>query len=1080
MAVMSPWTRPLNGAAMKRPIRVEISSPSHISFSIYAHECGLLKSIASKVCAAHTDAIWFRSSDLFNEYKVSAEWKSHYWAQSLIRFHFCKNARCESMSQPIATETENKAARLRRVVRWSLGGAIVLAGLLGWMMLPGPERLIARAELLLGDGKAKEALVALQPLLVATPANGSACYLAGQASTRLKDFAEAVRWYAQVPAMHPRRADACFRTADILLLQLHQLSPAESLLRETLTLQPDHQDAQGHLASLYGLCGLTSRTTELRLKRLYEGKFAAVDLMLLALGDTAAENATSLSDYRRSCPDDPLVVLAQAHQAWQQHDFATARAFYEQGLAQRSDLNDAQSRLGRILCETGDDAAFVKWHAQLDLTAEDHSETWVVRGDWSLRQSDTKGAVRCYWEAARRDGSHRRAHHQLGQALSSLGEQRIAESFQRRNASLQELLLAAKHYGLESTSTSALRAIAAAESCGQTWEAWGWAEVARHRPPKLAGNWPENTQPARETPRVLVTAQPALQHNLGHYPLPHWMQQPGQYPDPTLPEPDEATAIRFVDDAARTGLSFAYVNGDDLPGPGMRMFQFSGGGVGVIDYDRDGWPDLYFTQGGRWPVPEANPPSDMLFRNHDGRSFENVSGLAGIMETDYSQGLAVGDIDSDGWPDLFVANVAGNRLFRNNGDGTFDDISPQVRLGETRWSTSVVCADFNGDALPDLYVVNYLSGKDLLDRICRQENGTLRACTPHEFEAAEDQILLNLGDGRFRDVTAEAGVIAPGGKGLGVIAADFDNTGRLSLFVANDTTANFFFLNATAHPGDVPEFEENAIVTGLAFDREGRSQACMGIAADDANGDEQLDLFVTNYFNEANTLYQRQSGLMFLDTTSEAGLTEPSLKQLGFGTQFLDADLDGWPDLIVTNGHVDDETARGVPLHMPTQLFRNRGNGRFAEVAATQLGDWFKGKYLGRGLARVDWNCDGREDFAVSNLDSPAALLTNDSQPCGRYLAIELVGTASAREPIGTTIQVKTSGRSLSKQMTAGDGYMASNERRLTFGVGADEQVEVTIHWPSGRHDTFSGVQTEAAWLAIEGRSSLIQIDSRK
>ena len=209
---------------------------------------------------------------------------------------------------------------------------------------------------------------------------------------------------------------------------------------------------------MYGLCGLTSVTTELRLQRLYAGKFAEVDLMLLALGDTATENASSLNEYGLRCPDDPLVLLAQAHQAWQQHDFATARGLYERGLAQRSDLNDAQARLGRILCDAGDAAAFVKWHAQLATTAENHPDTWVVRGDWSLRQSDTKGAVRCYWEAARRDGTHRRAHHQLGQALSTLGESRIAEAFQRRNAVLQELLLAAKHYGLESTSTSAQKA----------------------------------------------------------------------------------------------------------------------------------------------------------------------------------------------------------------------------------------------------------------------------------------------------------------------------------------------------------------------------------------------------------------------------------------------------------------------------------------------------------------------------------------------------------------------------------------------------------------------------------------------
>ena len=442
----------------------------------------------------------------------------------------------------------------------------------------------------------------------------------------------------------------------------------------------------------------------------------------------------------------------------------------------------------------------------------------------------------------------------------------------------------------------------------------------------------------------------------------------------------------------------------------------------------------------------------------------------GIRETDYSQGLAVGDLDADGWPDIFVANVSGNRLFRNNGDGTFDDVTRQAGVSDNAWSTSAVCADFNGDGLPDLYVVNYLAGPNLLDRICKRSDGRPRACTPHEFEAAEDQLLLNLGDGSFRDVSLESGVIAPGGKGLGVIAADFDGTGRLSLFVANDTSANFFFHNQAPHAGAIPRFHESAVVTGLAFDLEGHGQACMGIAAGDADGDQELDLFVTNYYDESNTLYRRQSGQLFLDSTAQAGLREPSLKQLGFGTQFIDVDLDGWLDLVVTNGHVDDETDRGVPLHMPTQVFNNIGHGRFVEVASVELGSWFKRKYLGRGLARLDWNRDGKEDFIVSHLDSPAALMTNTSERCGRSLTLQLVGTASPRDPIGATVRMQSSQQTSTQQLVAGDGYQASNQRQLVFGAGTDQSVVISIVWPSGKHETFANVMTDRAWLVIEGR----------
>lgn len=963
-----------------------------------------------------------------------------------------------------------------RVLGW--GGVILVPLLLfcGWLLRPIPGSPILDAEALLIDGKPKEALALLEPILKRQPPDGSAWFVAGQALNRLKRPDEAVEAFRKVPPDHLKRPEACFLAGDIALLQLFQLSTAEELLRETLSRQPENTVAQGHLAGLYGLCGLTSLTTSLRLERLYTGKFAEVDLLLLALGDTAAENATTLSSYSETSPDDPLTLLGRAQQAWQQHDFATAQSLYERGLAQRPELFDAQARLGRILSEQADATHFLKWHAQLPTKAHNHPEIWAVRGDWSLRQNDTSGAIRCYWEACRRDPTHRRAHHQLGQCLSLLGETQVAGAFQRRNALLQQLLLTAKQSRLDSTSASALRSAAAANACHQPWEAWGWIEAARRRTTQASDVFPQFTRPAKGTPRVLIAAQPALEFDLQHYSLPRWLEQsPAQSVNPTTAVVSEAS-IHFTNDAERIGLQFEYINGDDLPGPGMRIVHFAGGGVGVLDFDRDAWPDLYLTQGGKWPVPEASPPSDALFRNRGGERFENVTASAGISEIGYSQGLAVGDIDADGWPDLFVANVAGNRLFHNNGDGTFTDITQSAGVGDNAWSTSAALADINGDGLPDLYVVNYLQGPGLWDRICQLPNGGPRACTPHEFDAAEDQLLLNLGDGRFQDVSSASGIISPGGKGLGIVAADFDETGRLSIFVGNDTTANFFFQNTTNDRGGIPSFTESAVLTGLAFDRDGRSQACMGIAADDANGDAQLDLFVTNYYNESNTLYVRQQGMMFLDGTVEAGLREPSLKQLGFGTQFLDADLDGWPDLVVTNGHIDDETARDIPLHMPTQFFHNQGGGKFAEVPATRLGKWFEGKYLGRGLARLDWNRDGREDFAVSNLDSPAALLTNESPRRGRYVSLQLVGTTSAREAIGAIVQVKSADGTRTRQLTAGDGYQASNERQLIFAVGTDDAVDVIVRWPSGQSQSFPAVSSDNCWLAVEGRATLTRI----
>jgi len=967
----------------------------------------------------------------------------------------------------------------RKRKTWVAIGLLCLAGLsvLLWMWQDDAPERVALAKKRLQQGQSEQALELLQPLLQRNPADGAVCYLAAEAYSRKKDYTAAVVEYERVPVDHERRAAACFRAGDILLLLLFQPTKAEVFLREAVDSDGDQHAAEAHLAALYGLCGLTSLTLDLREKRLRAGLATDVDLVLLGLGDTAAENSAALSNYQKAAPDDALTQLATAHQAWQQHDFSLAQPLYEKGLTQRPDLCDAQARLGRILKEAGDDTEFLKWHAGLSKACDQHADIWAVRGDYSLSHQDVRGAVRCYWEAARRDPAHRSAHHQLGQALASLGELQMAEAFQRRNEHLQELLLAAKQYNVEPSPEKVIRVALAAQECGHDWEAWTWAEMLRKRFPQGAESLRNIRRPTSDSPRVQETAQPALRYDLSSYALPEWMN-PGSLTQstavPRQMSPSTSNPIRFEEESDATGLRFEYQHGDKMAGPGMRMFQFSGGGVGAVDYDRDGWPDVFLTQGGDWPEDEPRPPSDRVFRNQRGTGFQDTTIEASVEETSYSQGLAVGDFDADGWPDVFVANVNENRLFHNNGDGTFSDITQSAGIVGNAWSTSVACADFNGDTLPDFYVVNYLTGPNLLSRICYQADGTPRACTPHEFDAAEDQLLLNQGDGQFRDVTAEAGVIAPGGKGLGVIAADFDGSGRLSLFVGNDTTANFFFQNQAVTPGSVPQFVESGVVTGLAFDRDGRTQACMGIAAGDADGDQQLDLFVTNYFNESNTLYQRQPTLMFFDATLEARLKEPSIRQLGFGTQFLDADLDGWSDLIVTNGHVDDETARGIPLHMPTQFFRNAGEGRFDEISATQLGAWFDGKYLGRAVARIDWNRDGAEDLIVGTLDSSTALLTNRTATQGKFIALQLVGVSSAREAIGATVEVKTGDRTLSKQLVAGDGYQASNERQLIFAVGSADVVEITIQWPSGHIDVYESVPTEIGWTAIEGRAVLL------
>jgi hypothetical protein len=618
------------------------------------------------------------------------------------------------------------------------------------------------------------------------------------------------------------------------------------------------------------------------------------------------------------------------------------------------------------------------------------------------------------------------------------------------------------------------------EGLGRYWEATGWCQLTMRLDPQA--RWPLQMQqrfhPVIAECKTLTidSFNPAFQVDLSHHPLPQWSRQSDTEATPLARGPLVKAAASFRDDAATVGIDFTYFNSADPSVPGQQMYEFSGGGVAALDYDVDGWPDVYFTQGCHWPVNESDLTHlDRLCRNNSGMHFEDVTELTGIIESRFGQGLAAGDYDNDGFPDLYVGNIGGNRLFHNNGDGTFTDVTASLGPDPGRWTTSCAMADLNGDGFADIYAANYLEGPDIFTRMCQHKDGVARMCAPFDFDGSQDQFLLNRGDGTFVDATSASGFQVPHGKGLGVVAADFNGSGQLSLMIANDLVPNFYFQNQTSSRGAPPTFVEHGFISGLALNVDGQAQGSMGIAVDDWNHDGRLDLFVTNFLKEGSTLYRQMDRDSFQDDTAAAGLLQPSLITLGFGTQSLDGDLDGSPDLLVTNGHVDDHRAYGQPYPMPTQYYHNIENGRFVEGKTDELGSFFATPHLGRGLARLDWNRDAREDAVVSHLHEKAALLTNTTSPHGHFLAIHLRGVKCERDAIGTTVTVKSQLGARVRQLTAGDGYQASNQRLLVFGLGDNTAFEeLQIHWPSGLQQSFPSLPVDCELLIVEGRPDAV------
>ncbi len=968
----------------------------------------------------------------------------------------------------------------------------VLAGMHDWTPAARLRRQ-AEAALTKGDYAAAERLG--RRLTLRGGQRGAGLLIAGEAVARQKRPREALELLDQIQgADHDVQVAAELARGRILLTETSQLGAAEQSCRSVLAVEPENSAALERMSYVLGVQGRSWEAIPYRLALLRQKRFDLTHLLLLALGTAAEENPEDLARFAQADRNHPHVLCGLARAALRENETERALAVLRQALARDPHLIQAQAWLGSLLAAAGNEEDFFNWHSALPAAADEHPEIWFARGNWARRQGRPAEAIRCLWESVRIDPNHQTANYQLAQALIVLEKPIEAQPYLDRARQLGELVVAAKTFQLSGNPAALRKAAQLSDALGLVWESWGWRRILAQRG-ALADDDPLLTAgPFHDMPRSTgvesrletyferllgenrgrtdVARLPEWKGDMAAYPLPQWRAPRGETASAAASRAAASRAFHFVDVASSVGLDFQYVNGSRPESAGEFMYEFSGGGVGVVDYDGDGWPDLYFTQGSDWPVREGQRRHlDRLFRNAGGERFVDVTDAAGIIEGRFSQGVAVGDVNNDGFPDLFVANIGRNSLYKNNGDGTFSDITEAAGISGSAWTTSCAIADLNGDGQPDIFAVNYVEGAGIFDQPCLLADGSPRLCTPHEFAAAEDQLHLNLGDGRFRDVSRDAGIEAPEGKGLGLVVADFGGSGRLDVFVANDSVPSFLFVNQTRQPADAPRFEERGFAAGVAVNGNGQPLAGMGVAAGDADGNGLVDLFVTTFRMEPKTLYLQQSGLLFIDGTEAAGLREPGFDMLGFGAQFIDADLDGRPDLVATNGHVGNLSQHGVPYQMPTQFFWNAGAGRFINVPAARLGPFFAGKYLGRGLARLDWNRDGREDFALSQLEMPAALVVNQTAAVGHFLTVQLRGVESSRDAVGAVVTLSTGGERQTQQLVAGDGYQASNQRQLVFGLGASDSIdEITVRWPSRLVQVLVGIPVDVEVTLIEGR----------
>jgi enediyne biosynthesis protein E4 len=573
---------------------------------------------------------------------------------------------------------------------------------------------------------------------------------------------------------------------------------------------------------------------------------------------------------------------------------------------------------------------------------------------------------------------------------------------------------------------------------------------------KPAEQTSQNTSPTSAEPQPTQSSVPAI------------TTPPGQASQTNSTPTRPSGPVEFVDVTSQAGIHFKHNTGafgkKYLP-------ETMGSGVCIIDYDNDGWPDIFFVNSMDWPEHKTAKSYPALYHNNHDGTFTDVTREAGLEIESYGLGCAVGDYDNDGFDDLYITTVGSNHLFHNLRNGKFSDVTAKAGVASPGFSASAVWFDYDNDGKLDLFVTHYIEWSEEKDQYCTLDNKNKTYCTPQTYKGENSHLYHNKGNGIFEDITKQAGLADPTSKALGVALLDFDNDGWIDLFVSNDTEPNKLYRNN--HDGT---FTDVAVNAGIAFSDSGRVRAGMGADVADIDGTGLPSLLIGNFTNESTALYKSDGSGLFVDESMRSGIAQMTVQSLTFGCFFMDYDLDGRLDIVAANGHVSDDIAVVQPTlryAQPMGVYRNLGNRKFENVS-TKLGAAIQKSVVGRGLAYADFNNEGDLDLVITSNDGPARLLRDQNANQNDVLRLKLIGTKSNRDAIGAKVMLTTSsGATMTRMVKGGSSYLSQSELPLTFGLGkpgSASPTRVQIVWPSGRKESITELKPNQFVIIQEGK----------